>query len=358
MEMEKQSKKRKVTFDPTTLQVLQVPVTSTFETSAANSSSKSSNDDINLNINLNLNHPSRFEAYKRCSIARSDALSNFITACLIHSHKVTSNQRINNLSLIGGTGGSNINTTTGTSTINNGEKRTGDNYTTSFSSTGNEANDGKESRTNDGEDDSAKTNPSLENNNSSGTRRPNTNNSNDVHNNTNINHHTLYNPLNNDITSISTLKLHDIVAPGAASKITSVVSTLSKIHAQRLIKSARAIATSQGYKEDEKILPHHLMEAHRVMTQYGGGGGGTFFMQPTRKQMKGLSSHSLGRSGNLDGHCSVVISGIDRNLIQYQAAMEAQNQYDEIMMNQFSSQEVSVEGSGDDNVNDIDENKA
>ncbi len=309
--MERQSKKRKVTFDPTTT----LPVTST---SVAN-------------------HPNRFEAYKRCSIARNDALSNFITACLIHSHKVTSNHKINNLSLIG-------------------ENRTGDNYTigTSSRTTINEAtstgarnHERKLKMT--GEDGIDKTNPeSLENNNSTSiNNRPNTNNSNDVYNNT-TNNQIRYNPnpLDHDIKSISKLKLPDIVAPGAASKITCVVSTLSKIYAQRLIKSARAIATSQGYKEDEKILPHHLMEAHRVMTQCGGGDG-MFFMQPTRKRIKGLSSHSLDRSGNLDGHCSGAINGIDRNLIQYQAAMEAQKQYDEIMMNRFSCQEVSMVEGGD-----------
>jgi hypothetical protein len=338
--MERQSKKRKVNLDY----------------SAATLTSSSSNDDPNIY------HPSRFEAYKRCTISRSDALSNFITACLIHSHKVTNNRKVNNLSLIGGggtcTGNGNGNGNGIGIGNNNGKETTGDNDNTGSD----EATSHKEkekSKTNQyHEGGNEKTNPRLENNEKT-TSSLYLNNSNDNNNNHNI----LHNPLNNDIASISKLKLPDIVAPGAASKITSVVSTLSKIHAQRLIKSARAIATSQGYQENEKILPCHLMEAHRVMTQYGGvygaSGGGTFFMEPAKKQMKGLSTHSLGRSGNLDGHCSVAFGGIDKNLIQYQAAMEAQKQYDEIiMMNQSNKQEEAMEEADDDcnsenNVNDL-----
>mmetsp|Transcript_6500 Transcript_6500/g.9880 ORF Transcript_6500/g.9880 Transcript_6500/m.9880 type:complete len:308 (-) Transcript_6500:74-997(-) len=136
--------------------------------------------------------------------------------------------------------------------------------------------------------------------------------------------------------STTAIHLEELVAPGSASKITAVVSTIAKIHAQRLIQSARAIATNEGYDIEKELLPRHLMEAHRIRSQHGQG----FFMQSSSSS----SSNACGVPSQrpLDGHAAVALGLPDKNRIKMQAALEAQQICDE-MLNELITDEEEEE---------------
>ncbi len=129
-------------------------------------------------------------------------------------------------------------------------------------------------------------------------------------------------------TTNATPRLEELVAPGSASKITAVVSTLAKIYAQRLVQSARAIATNEGYDVNKAILPHHLMEAHRIRSQHGQG----FFMQSPQR-LDWINNNACGVPSQLDGHAPVALGIPDKNRIKMQAALEAQKLCDEMLNN-------------------------
>ena len=262
---------------------------------------------------------SRFEAFKRCTFA-SDAVSNFIACCLLHASEQSYHRRINNLNLIGGSGSSLFGKNESHDTTSSGDK---DNK------------EDKKETHNQGADSAKK-----DQNNLNLVKQPKS-----------APHSVLlaYSQYHH-VNEQNAPQLADLVAPGAASKITSVVITLAKINAQRLIRSARAIATAEGYSEDQKILPRHLMEAHRVRTQYMNG----FFMQPPLNQPKGVS-HSTGvRSASLDSNFAAALGKLDKNQIQYQAALEAQTIYDEIMS---QCKESSIKGKDKEEFDSMEEDK-
>lgn len=78
------------------------------------------------------------------------------------------------------------------------------------------------------------------------------------------------------LSSVAGLK--EYVAPGTASRISLIVGTISKIYAQRLVKSARNVATEKGMNSAQRILPEHVMEAHIRRSNAGVDPG--FYMQP------------------------------------------------------------------------------
>jgi len=126
--------------------------------------------------------------------------------------------------------------------------------------------------------------------------------------------------------------LAKLVAPGNAGKITSIVSTLAKINAQRLVQSARMIASSEGYDADKKLLPRHLAEAHRIKSKHGSG----FFMQGNV-----LSSGGGGGSDGLSSGGGCGNSAADNDHIKFQAALKAQELYDSLI-GDFKENEVQI----------------
>lgn len=69
-------------------------------------------------------------------------------------------------------------------------------------------------------------------------------------------------------------KLDDLVAPGQASDITMVVTTLAKIYAQRLVATARKLSNNN----DNPLQPHEIHQAAKLRVQQGLDPG--FFLQP------------------------------------------------------------------------------
>ena len=170
-----------------------------------------------------------------------------------------------------------------------------------------------------------------------------------------------------------TPSLSNLVAPGSASKITSVVTTIAKIHAQRLVQSARSIASAQGYSKDEKLQIHHLMEAHRVRSKYKSG----FFMHSSssthqsntnnNNYMNRDDHHSNCTSMSMDSNFAAAFGRLDKNRVQYEAALQAQEMYDKIMQdcnqNQNENDELeksmeSKDNKDEENDNEMDKNKS
>ena len=72
--------------------------------------------------------------------------------------------------------------------------------------------------------------------------------------------------------------LSEYVAHGTSQRITMAVTTIAKIYAQRLVQSARELASQKGYSDNERLLPAHVLEAHRMRVRSGADPG--LFMQP------------------------------------------------------------------------------
>merc|ERR1719469_1270838 len=99
-----------------------------------------------------------------------------------------------------------------------------------------------------------------------------------------------------------------------------VVSTLAKMYVQKLIQSARALATVEGCHHDVKILPHHLQEAHRTGVRAGVDPG--FFMQSTTKGSGVVGGCSMG------GSSAAALGVVDRYSLTFDVASAAQEAYD------------------------------
>lgn len=72
-------------------------------------------------------------------------------------------------------------------------------------------------------------------------------------------------------------RLADCVAPGSSAQITFTVRTVAKIYAQRLVQSARNLATERNHGHDVALLPEHILEAYQQRVRDGVDPG--FFMQ-------------------------------------------------------------------------------
>ncbi len=272
---------------------------------------------------------SRFEAFKQSTFSNT-AVSNYIAACLIHSNKRSSRSRLNHIRLIGG---------------------------------------GEPAVLSSGENDSS-----------------DTCNKNDDKNNNHIEQHLQHQDqiippseraaieANSVLSSIHhhhhpEIKLSNLVAPGTSSKITAVVTTLAKINAQRLVQSARIIATRDfKYDPTKPLLPKHLLEAHRRQMRNQNGNNG-FFMKSsssspsfTEGGMGGSSSSSSNRPSFLSDYCSIGnVSGksmssswssrrdrsvneiqttsTEQSQIRYMAAIHAQEAYDDLFPTQEEEEE-------------------
>jgi len=118
--------------------------------------------------------------------------------------------------------------------------------------------------------------------------------------------------------------LGDLVAPGRSQEITLIVSTLAKMYAQKMIQSARALATVEGYHNDAKILPRHLLEAHRHRVRAGVDPG--FFMQSTTKGSGAVGGNITG--GSMTASSAAALGQPDRFSLTFEVARAAQEAYD------------------------------
>ena len=237
---------------------------------------------------------SRFEAFQQSTFSNT-AVSNFIAACLIHANKRSARGRLNHIRLLGG------------------EDGVGSSRTT------NDLNDGE-----------------ISNNEPSSYERqqqqqqqqyhmpPSERAAVEAHSILSSLHHQTLNEENNNNERP---KLSDLVAPGTASKITAVVTTLAKINAQRLIQSARNLATNDyNYDSNQPILPQHLLEAHRRQGRNQSGKSG-FFMDLSSSTSAGSVMLEESTATTLSSE-NMTVSSNEQNQMKYMAALQAQEEFD------------------------------
>mmetsp|Transcript_18621 Transcript_18621/g.53696 ORF Transcript_18621/g.53696 Transcript_18621/m.53696 type:complete len:243 (+) Transcript_18621:522-1250(+) len=126
-------------------------------------------------------------------------------------------------------------------------------------------------------------------------------------------------------------RLEDLVAPKSAQEITVVASALAKCYAQRLVTAARRVASSEGYPDSARILPQHLLEAHRHRS-LAGADPGLFLQPPSHTQrVRGMGSGSC--TGPVGGTSAAAAAlGItDKHRLRHAAVLQAQDEYDKLL---------------------------
>lgn len=123
-------------------------------------------------------------------------------------------------------------------------------------------------------------------------------------------------------------RLEDLVAPNNAQEITVVASALAKCYAQRLVTAARRVASSEGYPDVARILPRHLLEAHRHRSLAGIDPG--FFLQaPSHTQrLRGMGSGSCTGPVGGSSAAAAALGLTDKHKMRYAAVLQAQDEYD------------------------------
>jgi hypothetical protein len=166
--------------------------------------------------------------------------------------------------------------------------------------------------------------------------------------------------------------LDDLVVPNSASEIVSVVSTLAKCYAQRLVAAARRVADAEeeaklqssdaeehqteengehAVAPDTKLKalqPHHYMEAHRHRVNAGIDPG--FWMLDMIK--KGRNQTPFIKSAGIAGAAAV---GRKNWNSAHLAALAAQDEYDEMLKEEQEGEEGSADENGDQKLIDIDQ---
>ncbi len=297
---------------------------------------------------MNQLEQSRYEAFKQSTFS-STAVSNYIAACLIHSNKRSSRNRLNQIRLLG------TSNAESDSDINDGNLGQGD---------GDEG-DGQ----GDGDDEGegiVRNDDIVEERRYNQQIVPPSERAAVEANSILSSIHLMADSHDSTATHTHT-KLSDLVAPGAASKITAVVTTLAKINAQRLIQSARNIATNDyNYDQNKPLLPQHLMEAHRRQSRNQNGKNNGFFMNLSSSSsltqrhpsflsgycsignMDGCSTNGMDRGGSFNKeHISSTSSSEEQNRIKYMAALQAQEEFDKIFLSGEMDQEKEEEDSED-----------
>ena len=79
--------------------------------------------------------------------------------------------------------------------------------------------------------------------------------------------------------------LSNFVATGTSSQIALAVTTISKIYAQRLVKSARDLKTEKNNCDDGPLLPENILEAYQQRVKAGVDPG--FFMSTNVAMIRG-----------------------------------------------------------------------
>ena len=128
--------------------------------------------------------------------------------------------------------------------------------------------------------------------------------------------------------------LSNLVVPNSASEIVAVVSAMAKCYAQRLVSAAKRVADAE--EEEKKIQgtstvvedapqkplePHHFLEAHRHRQRAGLDPG--FWM--ANPEHKGTNGFNKGATGMVE---AAALGTIDRERINYLAALDAQEDFD------------------------------
>jgi len=127
--------------------------------------------------------------------------------------------------------------------------------------------------------------------------------------------------------------LSNLVVPNSASEIVAVVSAMAKCYAQRLVSAAKRVAvaeeeekkmqgTSTVVEQPQKPLePHHFLEAHRHR-QRAGLDPGFWMANPGNNGSSGFNKGAIG------GVEAAALGTIDRERVNYLAALEAQEDFD------------------------------
>jgi|EP00979_Chaetoceros_neogracilis_P001801 hypothetical protein len=86
--------------------------------------------------------------------------------------------------------------------------------------------------------------------------------------------------------NVQTLRpLSEYVAPDTSSQIIVAVTTIAKIYAQRLVKSARDLKTEKNNGDDGALLPENILEAYHQRVKAGIDPG--FFMHGDFGSLRG-----------------------------------------------------------------------
>jgi len=139
---------------------------------------------------------------------------------------------------------------------------------------------------------------------------------------------------NSDLSAGDIPPLSNLVVPNSASEIVAVVSAMAKCYAQRLVSAAKRVADAE---EEEKKMqgtstvvedapqrplePHHFLEAHRHR-QRAGLDPGFWMANPGNN---GSSGFNKGVVGMVE---AAALGTIDRERVNYLAALEAQEDFD------------------------------
>lgn len=125
------------------------------------------------------------------------------------------------------------------------------------------------------------------------------------------------------------LTLQDFVAHNCASEIISVVSTIAKSYAQRLVAATRQLATKEyNYPTTHRLLPQFYLQAYRQRVQHGLDPG--FFVFPSlQQQQRNSSAYRNDNPGITSYHDS---SSYQRRLYSMQliAAREAEKEFNNL----------------------------
>ena len=127
--------------------------------------------------------------------------------------------------------------------------------------------------------------------------------------------------------------LCDLVQPNEADSIVVVVSALAKAYAQRLVTAARRVATvmaesnPNGNVSQQPLQAHHIQLAHEARVKAGVDPG--FFLQPNTTML-----HRRGTAAPTAWACpgkiaAAALGQIDRHELLRQAALQAQEEYDQ-----------------------------
>jgi hypothetical protein len=165
--------------------------------------------------------------------------------------------------------------------------------------------------------------------------------------------------------------LDDLVVPNSASEIVSVVSTLAKCYAQRLVAAARRVADAEeeaklqssdaeeqqteengehAIPPDTKLKalqPHHYMEAHRHRVNAGIDPG--FWMLDMIK--KGRNQTPVIKSAGIAEAAAV---GRKNWNSAHLAALAAQDEYDEMLKDEQEGEEGPADENGEQQMMDVD----
>jgi hypothetical protein len=130
------------------------------------------------------------------------------------------------------------------------------------------------------------------------------------------------------------LTLQDFVAPNCASEIISVVSTIAKSYAQRLVAATRQLATQEyNYPTTQKLLPQFYLQTYRQRVQHGLDPGFFIFPSPQQQQQQQPNSsvpihnpcHTAGTPGSSNQSSYQRLYSV-----QLAAAREAEKEFNEL----------------------------